>query len=150
MTTHGVHAMLLIEDSDEDYEAVLWTLRRLNFEDRVARCATGDEALDFLYRRGRYAALPEPSRPSLIVLDLNLPGTDGREVLRQIKSDAALRSIPTVVYSTSSSPRDIEFCYQSGANSYLVKPVDFEHFQACWQALIRYWFSGCVQMGGGT
>jgi CheY-like chemotaxis protein len=133
-------AMLLIDDSDEDYESVIWALRRVAFDDRIVRCASGDEALELLYHRGRYADTAAGWLPSLIVLDLNLPGTDGRELLQQLKRDETLRSIPIVVYTTSSDPRDIEYCYQIGANSYQVKPVDFEKFCASWQSLVTHWF----------
>jgi CheY-like chemotaxis protein len=132
--------MLLIDDSDEDYDTVIWALRRITFDKRVVRCASGDEALDLLYRRGQYAQETSEWQPSLIVLDLNLPGTDGRELLRLLKTDAALRTIPVIVYTTSSNPRDIEYCYQNGANAYQVKPVDFEKFCASWNTLVTHWF----------
>lgn len=133
-------SMLLIDDSDEDYESAIWALRRVAFDDRIVRCASGDEALDLLYHRGQFADTASTWRPALIVLDLNLPGTDGRELLLQVKGDAALRTIPVVVYTTSSNPKDIEYCYQIGANSYQVKPVDFEKFCASWQSLVTHWF----------
>lgn len=139
MISSRLPSMLLIDDSDEDYESVIWALRRVAFDDRIVRCASGDDALDLLYHRGQYAD-DAAWLPALIVLDLNLPGTDGREFLRQIKSDEALRTIPVVVYTTSSNPRDIEYCYQIGANSYQVKPVDFEKFCASWQSLVTHWF----------
>ena len=139
MISSRLPSMLLIDDSDEDYESVIWALRRVAFDDRIVRCASGDDALDLLYHRGPYADAAA-WLPALIVLDLNLPGTDGREFLRQIKADEALRTIPVVVYTTSSNPRDIEYCYQIGANSYQVKPVDFEKFCASWQSLVTHWF----------
>lgn len=140
MSQPRLPSILLVDDSDEDYESVVWALRRITFDDRIVRCASGDDALDLLYHRGPYADDTSSWQPSLIVLDLNMPGTDGREFLRQIKTDELLRTIPVVIYTTSSNPRDIEYCYQIGANSYQVKPVDFEKFCASWHTLVEHWF----------
>ena len=79
-------------------------------------------------------------RPSLILLDLNLPGTDGREVLRRIKQDDSLKLIPIVVFTTSNNPKDIEVCYRYGVNSYIVKPIDFAQLKRDIQILVDYWF----------
>lgn len=98
----------------------------------------GVEAIDFLYRRGRFAAAP---RPDLIVLDLNLPRKNGREVLAEIKADAELRSIPVVVLSTSSAEEDILRSYDLHANCYVVKPVEFNHFVKAVQSISQFWFS---------
>jgi CheY-like chemotaxis protein len=117
--------------------ATIRALQRAGLKNTIINCSTGDEALDFLYQRGDYA---DAAKPSLVLLDLNLPGTDGREVLEQIKSDKSLRQIPVVVITTSVDHRDIKSCYQAGANSYIQKPVDIDGFFKAIQRLKDYWF----------
>jgi CheY-like chemotaxis protein len=131
--------LLIVEDSDEDFEAVQRFLRRSPTPISIERCINGKQALEFLHQTGDYVNKITP-RPSLIVLDLNLPGTDGREVLRQIKQDKNLKSIPVVVFTTSNNPKDIADCYQFGANSYIVKPIDIAQLKRDVQLLIDYWF----------
>ena len=104
----------------------------------------GDSALDYLFHRGAYARADRAPRPRLILLDLNLPGTDGRQVLASIKADADLRRIPVVVFSTSRDERDIEACYRAGANSYVQKPVDLPEFRRALASLREYWFDTVV------
>ena len=133
--------ILVVEDSDEDYEAMIRAFRKTDVTLPVRRCADGEEALDYLMRRGPYAADGEAPRPAVVLLDLNLPGTDGREVLEQIKADEATRSTPVVVLTTSSSPRDIDGCYRRGASSYIIKPVNYEKYLGAIRALKDYWFS---------
>jgi CheY-like chemotaxis protein len=131
--------LLIVEDSNEDFEALQRFLRRSSTLISIQRCISGEQALAFLNRTGDYIDQSAP-RPGLIVLDLNLPGTDGREVLRQIKQDQNLKSIPVVVFTTSSNPKDIEDCYQYGANSYIVKPINFVQLKRYVQMLVDYWF----------
>ena len=126
MSTRTEQSILLVEDSPEDYEVTVRAFRKANLVNPVFRCQDGEEALDYLYQRGRYADPEQAPRPGLILLDLNLPGTDGREVLAQVKSDAQLRTIPVIVLTTSADERDIEGCYRAGANSYIQKPVSLE------------------------
>ncbi len=132
--------LLFIEDSDEDVEATMRGLRREELHIVFHRCTTGDQALDYLYRRGRYSNSVKSPRPNLILLDLNLPGTDGRALLAVIKDDEELKSIPVIVLTTSSNPKDIAACYRRGANSYQVKPVDYDRFKQALQTMIDYWF----------
>jgi CheY-like chemotaxis protein len=132
-------SLLIVEDSNEDFEALQRFLRRSSTLISIRRCISGEQALAFLNRTGDYIDQSAP-RPGLIVLDLNLPGTDGREVLRQIKQDQNLKSIPVVVFTTSSNPKDIEDCYQFGANSYIVKPINFAQLKRDVQMLVDYWF----------
>jgi CheY-like chemotaxis protein len=117
--------VLLVEDDPGDE-----LITREAFEENRVRnmlhvVRDGEEALDFLYRRGRYADAP---RPGLILLDLNLPKFDGREVLAQIKSDPELMAIPVVVLTTSEAEEDVLRSYQLHANAYVTKPVDFDRF----------------------
>jgi CheY-like chemotaxis protein len=131
--------LLIVEDSDEDFVTLQHLMRRLSVESPLYRCVDGDEVFDFLYREGNYQNPETAPRPSVILLDLNLPGTDGRDVLEQVKQDKDLREIPIVVFTTSANPRDIEFCYRHGANGYLVKPIGREKLQETVQAFVSYW-----------
>lgn len=138
--TGNMPPILIVEDSNEDFEALQRFLRRSPTVIPVQRCMNGDQALAFLYRTGRYIDCQNAPRPSLVVLDLNLPGTDGREVLRRIKQDEKLKTIPVVVFTTSNNPKDIEECYQYGVNSYIVKPINFAQLKRDVQMLVDYWF----------
>lgn len=120
-------AILIVEDSPSDYESIVRSFSKLGVQNSVFHCDSGDEALDFLYRRNAYKDKEAP-RPSVILLDLNLPGTDGRDVLKQIKNDPELKSIPVVVLTTSNLDKDIKECYAYGANSYMVKPSNWADF----------------------
>jgi CheY-like chemotaxis protein len=140
MVDNLMQPLLMIEDSDEDFEAFRRIIRQLPIAKQVYRCTTGDEALDFLYQTGEYANSARVPRPGVVLLDLNLPGTDGREVLGQIKQDNTLKSIPVVVFTTSSNPRDIEACYQYGVNGYIIKPIDVNELRRAIQVFIDYWF----------
>ena len=130
--------LLVIEDSNEDFEVFQRYVRRSPLTIPLYRCVDGDEALAFLDRTGRYADPQSAPRPGLILLDLNLPGTDGREVLRKIKQDETLKLIPVVVFTISNNPKDIETCYRQGVNSYIVKPMDFNRLKRSIQILIDY------------
>jgi CheY-like chemotaxis protein len=132
--------ILLIEDSPEDFEATTRALRKAGLVNPVFHCSDGDEALDYLNRRGSYASPERAPRPGVILLDLNLPGTDGREVLCEVKGDERLKRIPVIVLTTSTDERDIEKCYLAGANSYIKKPVDLDGFVRAVQQLKDYWF----------
>jgi CheY-like chemotaxis protein len=129
--------ILLVEDSPEDYVTTERAFRRSGLKNPIFRCADGDEALDFLFRRGRHADAPQPG---VILLDLNLPGTDGRDVLAEIKADPELKQIPVIVLTTSSDDRDVAACYKAGANSYIQKPVDLDGFMRAIERLNDYWF----------
>lgn len=132
--------LLIVEDSNEDFEALQRLLQRSPLKIPIQRCVNGEQALAFLYKKGNYQERQSSPRPGLIVLDLNLPGTDGREVLRQIKQDKNLKKIPIVVFTTSNNPQDIEDCYQYGVNSYIVKPINFAQLKRDIQMLVDYWF----------
>jgi CheY-like chemotaxis protein len=129
--------ILLVEDSPEDFETTKRAFRRSGLKNPILRCADGDEALDFLFQRGSHADSP---RPGVILLDLNLPGTDGREVLSEIKASDDLKQIPVIVLTTSSDERDVQACYKAGASSYIQKPVDVEGFMKAIERLNDYWF----------
>lgn len=134
------HSLLLVEDSPEDREATIRALKRAGIANPIHCCTNGDDALDYLFRRGKYADPALAPRPNVVLLDLNMPGTDGREVLAQVKKSEDLKSIPVIVLTTSVDDRDIETCYRMGANSYVKKPVDLEGFMKSIQRLKDYWF----------
>ncbi|MBD2355964.1 response regulator [Tolypothrix sp. FACHB-123] len=132
--------LLIVEDSNEDFETIERFLKRSPLLMPIHRCINGDQALSFLYRTGRYTAPDIAPRPGMIILDLNLPGTDGREVLHRIKQDDSLKTIPVVVFTTSNNPKDIQDCYKYGVNSYIVKPINFAQLKRDIQTLVDYWF----------
>ncbi|MFA6104953.1 MAG: response regulator, partial [Victivallaceae bacterium] len=110
--------VLIVEDNHEDYESILRVFKKLGIANALYRCENGTDALDFIHQRNSYGTDAKAPRPGIVLLDLNLPGTDGREVLKEIKADPHLKSIPVVVLTTSDSDRDISECYLNGANSY--------------------------------
>ncbi|HNP73084.1 MAG TPA: response regulator [Kouleothrix sp.] len=136
--------LLVVEDSDEDFEAIVRSLNKVGPVPEISRCVDGDDALDHLNGRGAYAGAPVWKPPSLILLDLNLPATDGREVLAEIKHDTRLSTIPVVVLTTSANPKDIEACYRAGANSYMIKPVNMNELNRILHLLCEYWFTSVV------
>ena len=136
--------ILLVEDSDEDYVALARALNGMSAIASLHRCSRGDEALEYLRGQGQYAERGKAPRPALILLDLNLPGTDGRELLTEIRRDERLRSIPIVIVTTSKHLRDVEWCYQNGANGYHTKAIDYDKFRDEMRLLVAYWLSVCV------
>lgn len=132
--------LLIVEDSNEDFETLQRFLQRSPMEISIKRCVNGEQALAFLYRTGNYSDNESTPGPSLIILDINLPKIDGLEVLRQIKQDDKLKKIPIVVFTTSSNPKDIKNCYQYGVNSYIVKAINFAQLKQDIQLLMDYWF----------
>lgn len=136
--------ILVVEDSDEDYEFVEIAFENADINNPVYRCKDGDSALDFLYQRGNYISDDVAPRPSLILLDLNLPGTDGREVLAEIKSEPSLRSIPVVVLSTSGDEKDVDACYQEGVNGYIQKPVNLDGLFESIHNLKKFWLESSL------
>jgi CheY-like chemotaxis protein len=142
---HQPSILLVVEDSDEDFEALSRIMDQVStFPLSVHRCIDGEDALDFLNQDGKYSNVGATPKPGLIVLDLNLPGTDGREVLTTIKQSKTLKTIPVVVLSTSSNPKDIEACYQSGVNSYILKPMNINELRDSVRMMLDYWFKATV------
>jgi CheY-like chemotaxis protein len=133
--------IVMAEDDSDD---------RLLVQDAMAECQwgadlrfvdNGEDLMDYLQHRGKYAELKNAPRPGLILLDLNMPRKDGREALRDIKADADLRRIPIVVLTTSKADTDIAGLYDLGANSFISKPVQFESLVSVMKILGQYWFN---------
>lgn len=140
MNSEKQHPLLVIEDSDEDFAALERMITKAQVANPVYRCEDGEEALDYLYREGEYQDISVSPRPSLIVLDLNLPGTNGKEVLARIKQDQELKTIPVVIFSTSSNPKDVNACYRYGISGYIVKPMDINRLNQLVKNFLGYWF----------
>jgi CheY-like chemotaxis protein len=137
--------LLVVEDSDEDFAALSRIIDRVNtLPLAIYRCVDGDDAWDFLNQAGKYHNTGNTANPDLIVLDLNLPGTDGREVIATLKQSKTFQTIPVVVFSTSSNPKDIEACYQSGVNSYMLKPMKINEMTDSVRMMLDYWFKATV------
>jgi len=141
MIENQAQSILIVEDSDDDFEATERAFKKTNnLANPIYRCESGQEALDYLFRNGKYENPEDSPRPGIILLDLNMPGKDGRVVLAELKDDTSLKEIPIVVLTTSNDERDIADCYQKGANTYIKKPVDFEGFFDAIKRLKEYWF----------
>lgn len=131
--------ILIVEDNPHDAELTLRALRKRNLVNPVFVVEDGSEALDFIYCRGPYSGRDLAKLPRVILLDLKLPKINGLEVLRAIKSDDRTRMIPVVVVTSSQEDPDIKTAYALGANSYVVKPVDFDAFVEAMSSLGLYW-----------
>ena len=136
---HPPFNILLIEDNPADVEIAMEAFRRSHKGNRIFVCRDGEEALDFLYQRGRFSKPGSAPRPDLILLDLNLPRKSGAEVLDQVKRSDQTRMIPVVVLTTSDRDEDVARCYKLGANSYLTKPVQFEDCLKLVDEIQQYW-----------
>ena len=131
--------ILLVEDNPDDVELTRIAFREAKVANNLVVVSDGAEALDYLFARGAYAERNPDDLPSIVLLDLNLPKVDGREVLQAIRANEKTRSIPVVVLTTSTEPFDVEASYALGVNSYIQKPVDFERFVWAVQQVGLYW-----------
>lgn len=131
--------ILLVEDNPQDAELTIRALKKRTHANHFVHVRDGQEAIDFLFGHGEYEHRDLKEMPKVILLDLKLPKIDGIEVLRQIRSDERTRCVPVVVLTSSREERDLVKAYQFGANSYIVKPVDFENFLEVVSNTITYW-----------
>ena len=131
--------ILLVEDNPTDAELTIRALRKRNLANHLVHVADGQAALDFLFGTGAHAGRDVLRQPKVVLLDLKMPKVDGIEVLRQIRADERTRLLPVVVLTSSHEDRDVIETYQLGANSYIVKPVDFENFSEAVSKLGLYW-----------
>ena len=133
--------ILLADDDEDDRLMAREALEASKLANDLRTVEDGEELMDYLCRRGRYAAPPHAPRPGLILLDLNMPRKDGREALKEIKADPELRQIPVVVLTTSKAEEDIFRTYDLGVNSFITKPVSFEGLVQVMRGLSHYWFT---------
>jgi two-component system, response regulator len=131
--------ILLVEDSSSDEELTLRALKKSNVGNRVVVVRDGAEALDYLFLQGTFADRDPHEVPQVVLLDLNLPKIDGLEVLRRIRADQRTKLLPVVILTSSREDKDLLGGYASGANSYVVKPVDFAQFANSVQQLGMFW-----------
>ncbi|MEK7232862.1 MAG: response regulator [Elusimicrobiota bacterium] len=134
-----MNTVLMVEDSMRDAEMAVEALAAYRLTNEIVHVCDGEEALDYLYRRGSFAKR-EPGNPALVLLDIKMPKVDGLEVLRQIKGEAALQMIPVVMMTSSREEQDIFTSYKTGVNAYVVKPVKFHDFVEAVQQLGGFWF----------
>ena len=134
----NLRRILMVEDDPKDVELTLTALEEYNLANELVVVNDGEEALDFLHCRGKWATRPGDN-PAVMLLDLKLPKVDGLEVLRQVKSDEKLRLIPVVVLTSSREEKDMVASYQLGVNAYVVKPVDFHEFVNAIRELGVFW-----------
>jgi CheY-like chemotaxis protein len=131
--------ILLVEDSQDDADLAVHALRRGNLANHIFVVRDGEEALDFLFCRGPFAARSFERPPKLVLLDLKLPKVDGIAILQQLKDDPRTRTIPVVILTSSREEQDLVRSYDLGVNSYIQKPVDFEQFREMVKTLGLYW-----------
>jgi len=133
--------ILLVEDNESDVQLTREGFKRAKLAVNLQCVKNGEQCMDFLHKKGEHANAPTPD---LILLDLNMPIMNGREVLAEIVKDDALRRLPVVILTTSSADKDVLDLYKLRCNSYIIKPVDFAQFQLIIQGLSNYWFTVVV------
>ena len=134
----GLRRILMVEDDPRDVELTLTALEQYNLANEVVVVGDGEEALDYLYQRGKFKARAN-GNPAVLLLDLKLPKVDGLEVLQQIKTDERLKMIPVLVLTSSREEGDMMASYRLGVNAYVVKPVDFHEFVNAVKELGIFW-----------
>ncbi len=139
MNQSGNYDILYAEDNPNDAELTLRGFRKNNLVNQVFHVKDGEEALEFLFSRGRYQDRVGNDKPLFVLLDLKMPKVDGLEVLREIKSDAKLKMIPVVMLTSSAEEKDIVESYKLGVNSYIIKPVEFEKLIITVSEIGQYW-----------
>lgn len=132
--------ILVVEDNAEDFLALSRALRKHAVLNPVVHCHNGEQALEYLQGHGRHPAWPT-ALPVLVLLDLNMPGLDGRDVLRALQLDEALHVIPVIIFTSSASARDVDECYLLGANSFLTKPLSYPALEEKVGVLAHYWLA---------
>ena len=136
--------MLIVDDSPEDRESLRRLLGKIGVSHPIVFCQTGEEALDYLLHRGTYSESDSAPRPGVILLDLNLPGASGHDVLARIKEHSPLRRIPVIILTSSDRRDDIEQSYDQGANSYVQKLADLDQFARSLAAFKGFWLDDAL------
>ena len=140
MKSSNQHMIILIAEDDPDDQLLIRdALRTANVDHRLVFLTDGHELIDYLNQRGEFTDASTAPRPSLILLDLNMPRMDGRKALAEIKSNENTRRIPVIVFTTSDSEADIHKCYDLGGNAYVVKPEDFNELVRIMRTLNEHW-----------
>jgi len=138
LTSSAPKSIIVVEDSDVDFEILQFACKSIPIELSLVRCLNGEEAINCLNGCGKYSGcFPAPG---LVLLDLNLPRMGGMEVLRYIKTSDRLKSLPILIFSSSANPKEVAQCYRDGANSYIVKPLGIKPLRELMETLVRYWF----------
>jgi CheY-like chemotaxis protein len=140
MSCTGDNPILIVEDSHEDFIIIQRALTKAGVTNNIFRCTDAFDALDYLNRRGHYADAAVSPRPAIVLLDLNLPGMTGRELLQHIKVEARLSDIPAIVLTTSGDAGDMRACYALGAAGYIQKPIQPGRLVDAFKNLAAYWF----------
>lgn len=143
-------AILMVDDDPDDFFLARHAFKLSGQERDFQQVFDGEELMDYLYRRGKFSDLENTPLPCLILLDLNMPKKDGREVLREVKVAAAFRQIPVVVFTTSREEEDIAQSYELGANSYITKPAQFDALVEVMTRLGEYWLNVVRLPGHGA
>jgi chemotaxis family two-component system response regulator Rcp1 len=130
--------LLLVEDDPDDVMLAQRVIKRSGMAIEMDVVHDGQDALDFLRRNGKYESA---QRPALVLLDLNMPKVDGRQVLREIRKDPALKELPVIILSTSKADEDIQFCYRQAANSYVVKPENLKAYDDMMAKFTEFWLN---------
>ncbi|HPD38648.1 MAG TPA: response regulator [Mesotoga infera] len=133
--------ILLVEDNVMDIELTLDAFAQVGLKNTINVARTGEEALNYIYGKGKFADRKSFPTPDLVLLDLKLPGISGHEVLSELKNDERTRRIPVIVLTSSHEEGDRAVCYNNGVNSYLVKPIDFGEFVKVVRAIGDYWLT---------
>jgi CheY-like chemotaxis protein len=134
-------SILMADDDEDDCMLASEALTESNLQHQLYVVKDGEELMDYLYRRGKYANSENTVSPGLILLDLNMPKKDGREALKEIKSNPKFRHIPVVILTTSKAEEDIQLSYYLGANSFIIKPVTFASLIEVMKTIGKYWFN---------
>lgn len=136
--------ILIVEDNDADYDATVWALGARGASVPHVRCQNGEQVIEYLENRGAFSSAEARPAPSLVLLDLNLPLMNGREVLQYIRNSSHACSLPVVILTSSSNSADIEACYRGGANTYFLKPLDLFEFEKLLDIVLNYWLGPAV------
>jgi CheY-like chemotaxis protein len=135
--------ILIVEDSDDDFDTIQIMVREAHLDNELHRASSGDDCLLLLRGDGK-----APIRPAFVLMDLNIPGLDGREALKDIKEDPRLCTVPVVVFTSSNNPVDLAFCYEAEANAYHVKPLRYEDHVHSLREVFHYWLVSVRRPGG--
>lgn len=138
--TEEKHCVIVADDDTDDQFMLKEAFSSLNFDKEICSVENGEDLLDFLNKKGKYARVSLPI-PKLILLDLNMPKIDGRQCLRMIRENKEFCKIPIVIFSTSNNPEDISQSYELGANSYIIKPYSYNELVEIIDVIKKYWFS---------